>query len=151
MAFCINCGNKLDDNFEFCPECGTKVNEAINVDTSSESSFEKYAGGTKICKKCGSKMPEDSFYCLTCGNTFKESDEEFEAIKRKVNMQTGTWKNKWISLFLCIFLGWLGIHRFYEGKVITGILYLCTLGFFGLGWIIDIVRIALKPNPYRAK
>lgn len=150
-AFCINCGNKLDDNFEFCPECGTKVNEAINVDTSSKSSFEKYTGKTKICKKCGSKMPEDSFYCLTCGNTFKESDDEFEAIKRKVNMQIGTWKNKWISLLLCIFLGWLGIHRFYEGKVVTGVLYLITLGLFGLGWIIDIVRIALKPNPYRAK
>lgn len=151
MAFCINCGNKLDDNFEFCPECGTKVNEAINVDTSSESSFEKYTGKTKICKKCGSKMPEDSFYCLNCGNIFKESDDEFEGMKRKVNMQTGTWKSKWISLLLCIFLGWLGIHRFYEGKVVTGVLYLVTFGLLGLGWIIDIVRIALKPNPYRAK
>ena len=151
MAFCINCGNKLDDNFEFCPECGTKVNEATNDKSSSESGFEKYTGRTRICKKCGSEMPEDSFYCLNCGNTFKESVNEFETIKRKVNMQTGTWKNKWISLLLCICFGWLGIHRFYEGKVITGILYLCTLGFFGLGWIIDIVRIALKPNPYRAK
>ena len=151
MAFCINCGNKLDDNFVFCPECGNKVNEVPSGNAFSESSFDKHSGNTKICKKCGSEMPEDSFYCLCCGNTFKESADEFEAIKRKINMQTGTWKNKWISLLLCIFLGWLGIHRFYEGKVVTGILYLFTLGFFGVGWIIDIIRIALKPNPYRTK
>lgn len=151
MAFCINCGNKLDDNFVFCPECGTKANEIPNGDALSGSSFENYRGNTKICKKCGSEMPEDSFYCLCCGNTFKESADEFETVKRKIKMQTGTWKNKWISLLLCIFLGWLGIHRFYEGKVVTGILYLFTLGFFGIGWIIDIIRIALKPNPYRTK
>ena len=151
MAFCINCGNELDDNFVFCPECGNKVNEVPSGNAFSESSFDKYSGNTKICKKCGSEMPEDSFYCLCCGNTFKESADELEAIKRKINMQTGTWKNKWISLLLCIFLEWLGIHRFYEGKVVTGILYLFTLGFFGVGWIIDIIRIALKPNPYRTK
>ena len=86
---------------------------------------------------------------ICCGNTFRESSDEFETIK--INMQTGTWKNKWISLLLCIFFGWLGIHRFYEGKVVTGILYLFTLGFFGVGWIIDIIRIVQKPNPYRAK
>ena len=66
-------------------------------------------------------------------------------------MQTGTWRNKWIALLLCVFFGWLGVHRFYEGKVFTGLLYLCTLGFFGIGWIVDIVRLTKKPNPYRAK
>lgn len=96
-------------------------------------------------------MSEDFFYCLSCGNTFKEHDNEFETIKRKINMQVGTLKNKWILLLLCMLFGWLGIHRFYEGKVFTGILYLFTLGFFGIGWIIDIVRISMKPNPYRAK
>lgn len=42
-------------------------------------------------------------------------------------------------MLLCIFLGWLGIHRFYEGKTITGILYVFTLGLCGIGWIVDIV------------
>ncbi len=96
-------------------------------------------------------MPEDSFYCLNCGNAFPEQDIEFETIKRRINMQTGTWRNKWIALLLCVFFGWLGVHRFYEGKVFTGLLYLCTLGFFGIGWIVDIVRLTKKPNPYRAK
>lgn len=50
-------------------------------------------------------------------------------------------KNKWVAFFLCLFLGFLGAHRFYEGKIFTGILYLCTLGLGGIGVIVDLVRI----------
>lgn len=50
-------------------------------------------------------------------------------------------KSKTTDLLLCIFLGTLGVHRFYEGKIGTGILWLCTLGLFGIGWIVDIVLI----------
>lgn len=51
-------------------------------------------------------------------------------------------KSKMTALFLCIFLGGLGIHRFYVGKIGTGILYLLTLGLFGIGWFIDLILIA---------
>ena len=51
-------------------------------------------------------------------------------------------KSKTTALLLCIFLGGLGAHRFYVGKGGTGILYLFTAGLFGIGWIIDIIRIA---------
>ena len=50
-------------------------------------------------------------------------------------------KSKTTDLLLCIFLGTLGVHRFYEGKIGTGILWLCTLGLGGIGWIVDIVLI----------
>ena len=52
-------------------------------------------------------------------------------------------KNKIVALLLCIFLGWMGVHRFYVGKVGTGILYLLTAGLFGIGWIVDIILIAV--------
>lgn len=52
-------------------------------------------------------------------------------------------KNRTVALVLCIFLGVFGIHRFYVGKVGTGILMLFTGGGFGIWWIIDIIMIAV--------
>lgn len=36
--------------------------------------------------------------------------------------------NKWVSFWLCLLLGVFGAHKFYEGKPLMGILYLCTMG-----------------------
>jgi len=59
-------------------------------------------------------------------------------------MADDTSSKNWIAaLLLCIFLGGLGIHRFYVGKVGTGILMLLTGGVFGILWIIDIIMIAV--------
>ena len=51
-------------------------------------------------------------------------------------------KSKLATLLLCIFLGEFGVHRFYVGKIGTGILWLLTGGVFGIGWIVDIIMIA---------
>ena len=57
-------------------------------------------------------------------------------------------KSKWVAFFLCLFLGYLGIHKFYEGRVLLGIVYLCTGGIFGIGVFIDLIILLFKPNPY---
>lgn len=51
---------------------------------------------------------------------------------------------KTLLLILCIlgFFGIAGIHRMVVGKVGTGILYLLTAGWFGIGTIVDIVKLA---------
>lgn len=51
-------------------------------------------------------------------------------------------KSRVTALVLCLFFGIFGIHYFYVGRVGMGILYLLTLGFFGIGWMIDMIRIA---------
>ncbi len=54
---------------------------------------------------------------------------------------------KWIvALLLSIFLGGLGIDRFYMGYIGTGILKLITLGGLGIWWLIDLIMIATKHN-----
>lgn len=143
MAFCKNCGSKLIDDAEFCTECGVKVTN-IN-DNEYNSSMSK-----KQCPQCGEQMPEDMFYCLNCGYQF-QNQEELDEVVHRVRRLQGTWKNKWISLILCIFLGLFGAHKFYEEKIFMGVVYLLTLGFFGIGWIVDIIRLAFKPNPYRVQ
>ena len=50
-------------------------------------------------------------------------------------------KKRLVALLLCFFLGCLGIHRFYVGKVGTGIIWLLTAGVFGIGAIIDLILI----------
>ena len=51
-------------------------------------------------------------------------------------------KSRAAALLLCFFLGVFGVHRFYVGKIGTGILYFLTVGCFGIGWLIDMVTIA---------
>ena len=57
-------------------------------------------------------------------------------------------KCKWVSFFLCLFLGVLGAHKFYEGRILLGVLYLFTGGLFGIGIIVDLIILFFKPNPY---
>lgn len=52
--------------------------------------------------------------------------------------------NPTVELCLCLFLGWLGAHKFYAGKTGMGIIYLLTFGLFGFGWIIDIIKCFSK-------
>ena len=51
-------------------------------------------------------------------------------------------KSKVVALILSIFLGELGIDRFYLGYIGTGILKLITCGGFGIWWLIDLIMIA---------
>ena len=52
-------------------------------------------------------------------------------------------RNRWIAFILALLFGWLGFHRFYAGKLWTGLLYLVTAGWFGIGVLIDLIMILL--------
>jgi hypothetical protein len=51
-------------------------------------------------------------------------------------------KDKTTTLLLAIFAGGLGVHRFYVGKALTGVLYLFTGGLFSIGVLVDVILLA---------
>ena len=116
---------------------------------------------TKYCKHCGGTIPKDAVVCRLCGRQVEELTSAQPNIvinneNTNVNQNTQSviqamgarLKNKWISFCLCLFLGFLGAHKFYEGKTGLGILYLFTCGLFGIGWLVDMITLLFKPNPY---
>ncbi len=50
-------------------------------------------------------------------------------------------KSRFVAFFLCLLLGWIGVHRFYVGKVGTGFLYFFTGGLLALGNLFDLFMI----------
>ena len=133
------------------------------------------------CKNCGAtsyeKVNETTYKCKYCGyreeviveqnNKKDERDTEIQELKEAIEELTESQrqaqrqaqleksnvaKHALISFLLCLFVGYLGVHRFIEGKIFTGILFLFTFGLFGVGVGIDcLVRLdrlisAIKNN-----
>jgi TM2 domain-containing membrane protein YozV len=57
-------------------------------------------------------------------------------------------KSKLVAYVLWFFFGFLSLHRFYLGKVGSGILYLVTFQLFGIGWLIDLFTLGGMVDNY---
>lgn len=149
---CVKCGAELPEKTSYCPTCGT---------------FQ----GVAKCPGCGADVPPGAAFCTGCGMTLPKAPQEAKIPAASApaqpvqqpqqptivinNTNTNTNKNvsprgvdvmtspksRWLALALCFFLGEFGVHRFYVGKIGTGILYLFTFGLFGFGWLIDFFSI----------
>ena len=101
------------------------------------------------CKNCGKEIAEGSRFCAHCGADANGQAPQ-QPVINVINNNTNTnkfsgigyiHKKKWVAFFLCLFLGYLGVHRFYVGKIGTGIIWMFTAGFFGIGWVLDLIFI----------
>ena len=69
------------------------------------------------------------------------SRPEGSSSKRAATYNVYSGKSQIVALILCLLFGIIGVHYFYVGKIGMGLLYLFTGGLFGIGWIVDIIRI----------
>jgi TM2 domain-containing membrane protein YozV len=53
----------------------------------------------------------------------------------------GSPKSRGVALLLCFLFGWIGLHRFYVNKIVTGLLMMFTMGGFGMWVFVDFVLI----------
>jgi ribosomal protein L40E len=90
------------------------------------------------CQRCGAQVVPDAVYCARCGHPV---GRPFRQARYNADEPVSTYSGV-VALLLCFFLGYLGVHRFYVGKIGTGLLWLVTGGLFGIGWLIDLVVIA---------
>lgn len=147
------------------------VDNNLTNDQNQEQVKEQEQPGkpTKFCKHCGKKIDAEAVLCIHCGlqvEELKSIQAQPQIIVNNANNNTNTNsntnvntnvaapyagvkpKNKWVAFILCLCLGFFGAHKFYEGKSLLGILYLCTGGLLGIGVVIDLITLLLKPNPY---
>ena len=146
---CPECDKEVSDQATSCPNCGFQITDPMH--------------DKMFCSRCGKTIDKNAVICPACGvptanyqqhqapapvnvtvsnvNTNSNINANIAGMMRKP-------KNKWVALALCFFLGLVGAHKFYEGKVGLGIVYIITLGLLGIGVLIDFFVLLFKPDPY---
>jgi ribosomal protein L40E len=93
----------------------------------------------KYCEHCGAVIDKEAVVCPKCGVALGILKERLE--KRK-SLENASDKSRLVAILLCWFLGVFGVHRFYVGKIGTGILWVLTLGCLWIGVLVDLILIA---------
>ncbi len=86
------------------------------------------------CPSCAAQIAENAEICPRCGVSL--------ARREKIEVAPTVGEKDWLTtLLLCIFLGYLGAHRFYTGHIGIGVVQLLTGGLCGIWTIIDLISI----------
>ena len=115
---CSNCGTANAPESTYCFNCGARLPVSRTY-----------------CSRCNRFYDAKTAYCPNCGSA--TSGGSYQSV------YGSTPPKDWLTtLLLCCFVGVFGVHRFYCGKIGTGILWLLTGGCLGIGYLVDIIMIA---------
>jgi hypothetical protein len=123
---CPECHLLNPDDAERC-DCGYRFEPRRTYSSSERGMADRAA----FCPYCGARLAPGSSYC--------QSGAPGPAPPHYNNYEPQ--RNWAVALILCIFLGGIGAHRFYVGKIGTGLLWLFTFGLLGIGVIVDLILI----------
>jgi TM2 domain-containing membrane protein YozV len=114
MPFCRNCGKEVTGTSEFCSSCGARP-----------------LAGKDFCQNCGVPVTPLTEICTRCGARIAGPQAPYVSQKSRL-----------ATTLLCMlpaFVAVNGIHRFYLGKVGTGLAMLFTFGGLGVWTLIDFI------------
>jgi TM2 domain-containing membrane protein YozV len=93
-------------------------------------SFDAPNQASQFCRSCGRRISNLALACPSCGAPTSDWPKYSD-------------KSRLVALLLCFFLGIFGAHRFYVGKIGTGLLQFFTVGGLGIWTLVDFILIAI--------
>ena len=131
FMICKNCSANIDDNVAFCPYCG-----AHNDAQGSQQNAQGY------------QQSQNEYYNGQQNQQYQQQNVNYNPQQ----MNTEPTKDKLVAGLLAIFLGTLGIHKFYLGYTKSGIIMLLvSLLTFGVGATVMAVIALIEGILYLTK
>lgn len=168
-VFCFHCGEAIAADSVNCPKCGKQVGQFAydyeqepeeepevdeptwtpteyeyktpRVKINDARSNENYSGNNSGSYNAGYDRNYNAGYNPNYNTVNDQSTNVIHNHYYNYGVGPAPRKSKLTAFLLCFFLGVFGVHRFYVGKVFTGLIWLFTFGFLGIGWLADLIMI----------
>ena len=143
FMICKNCSANIDDNVAFCPYCG-----AHNDAQGSQQNAQGYQQSQNEYYNQNEQQSGQYFYNGQQNQQYQQQNVNYNPQQ----MNTEPTKDKLVAGLLAIFLGTLGIHKFYLGYTKSGIIMLLvSLLTFGVGATVMAVIALIEGIVYLTK
>ena len=133
--FCTNCGKQQAEGAKFCGDCGSPMAGSAPTPSAAPA-----PAPSAPINQPATSAPMPTSAPLAPVAPISEPATSAQYVVTPGERSPHSWV---AALLLCFFLGSIGIHRFYVGKVGTGIAMIFTLGGFGIWTLVDFIMICV--------